>query len=104
MAGNIVKSEFQIIKWLLPNLILCNKLFQGYKLIQGATVAFRQRHWKWIPQNLELFNLQNDIEETKNVYQNNLEWAHKINDTMNSMLEKMNEREEITQKGKIQLC
>ena len=48
--------------------------------------------------------MQNDIEETKNVYQDNKEWAHRINDTMNSMLEKMNEREEVTQKGKIQLC
>jgi len=97
------RSLMTLLKGEEPSLKLrYSKIFTHAK--KGATIAFRQRHWKWIPQNLELFNLQNDIEETKNVYQDNKEWAHRINDTMNSMLEKMNEREEITQKGKIQLC
>ena len=79
--------------------------------MNGATVALRKGHYKWIPDNNELFNMHIDLEEKHNLvgkftktgylYTN---LAVSMNETLNHMINKITEREIRTARGTLGIC
>lgn len=75
--------------------------------MNGATVALRQRQYKWIPENNELFQMEVDPEEKNNLFGKWHTYTNKalaMNATLNQMLDTISARELRTKEGSLNIC
>ena len=67
--------------------------------ILGET-SIRINNWKLIPGSSELFDLDNDLEEMNNVFDQRPEKVKVLKEKLDDIVNRVNEREERTREGR----
>jgi len=89
-------------KELRPNHILHHAV--DWIMGNSGGAALRRGDYKWIPATEELFNVANDVGETKNLFQKRPDIVANYNETLNEFVTRIKLREERTQEGRLDIC